>query len=74
MSLVAWTEHGELRKVTVDGEPAYHFACQGCGTLGLLDDDQFNGRVSVLCPESCGYHETRDFAAAVERAGGWTTR
>jgi acetyl-CoA carboxylase beta subunit len=34
----------------------YWFRCPSCLTLGVIDDDQVNGRVSIMC--DCGYHET----------------
>ncbi len=38
--------------------------CPGCGTKGILDKDQYQGRVSVLC--DCGWHETHNFEVAQE--------
>jgi hypothetical protein len=43
-----------------DGEPAYRAICPGCGVEAILDDDQYHGRVSILC--DCGYHETHDLS------------
>ena len=34
--------------------------CPSCGGVGWIDRDQYEGRVSVACPESCDYHETHD--------------
>ncbi len=31
------------------------FRCPKCGGMGNLDDDQWAGQVSVICPE-CGWH------------------
>lgn len=45
--------------------------CPGCGEWGALDDDQYDGRISVATEPDCSYHETHDFRGAVERAGGW---
>lgn len=40
------------------------FRCPRCGRSGVIDEDQFRGRVSVQCPhEGCVYHETRDWSA-----------
>jgi hypothetical protein len=45
----------------------YILACPKCGQKGLLDNDQFHGRVSVMCPnDECDYHETHDFSKVVE--------
>jgi hypothetical protein len=59
-----------------DGVAVWQLCCPGCGTWADIDDDQFNGRVSVdhsLPLEGddaggCGYHEVRDFAAEVAEA------
>src|SRR4051812_10927590 len=48
-----------------------------CGDWERLDETQFHGGISVnhsvVCraTPNCGYHETHDFAAAVEAAGGF---
>lgn len=40
--------------------------CPGCGEWASIDDDQFNGRVSVFHDvEECGFHETIDFSKHV---------
>jgi hypothetical protein len=46
----------EFRKVLLDGKENYKLKCPKCGIWGYLDDDQINGRVSILC--DCGFHET----------------
>ncbi len=33
--------------------------CPQCGIWADLDEDQYHGRVSMLC--ECGYHETYNF-------------
>jgi hypothetical protein len=74
MSYVCDTPIGRLHRVSADGEPAVLLECPGCGVRARLDDDQANGRVSVdHAADGCpgGYHETHDFLAAVEAAGGW---
>lgn len=45
---------------TLDGKPNVSFKCPSCGSWGDIDDDQFNGRVSVWHgPDSkCTFHET----------------
>lgn len=37
------------------------FRCPGCKGVGEIDDDQFNGRVSIDCT-NCEYHETQDWS------------
>lgn len=36
------------------------FRCPGCKQSGLIDEDQYYGRVSVECV--CGWHVTRDWS------------
>ena len=39
------------------------FRCPSCKSSGLIDDDQFHGRVSIQCEtEGCSYHETKDWS------------
>ncbi len=33
--------------------------CPGCGLVARVDQEQFEGKVSIDCPE-CPYHETHD--------------
>ena len=40
----------------LDGKKTNKFKCPNCGTWGYIDNDQFFGRVSILC--DCGFHET----------------
>lgn len=72
MSFIANTRHGLLRRVEHDNGHRVLLVCPGCGDLEPLSDEQFHGTVSVH-PPACkgGYHETHDFAAAVESGGGW---
>ena len=37
----------------------WHLSCPSCHRVGLIDDDQFSGLVSIQC--QCGFHETIDF-------------
>ena len=38
------------------------FECPKCDWVGKIDDDQYNGRVSVVCVnKNCDYHETHNF-------------
>jgi hypothetical protein len=71
MPVIRTTPLGRFRKVRRDDVETWLFECPGCGTWGQLDDDQMHGRVSADhasagCPG--GYHETHDFAAALEHA------
>lgn len=69
MSVIVETEFGRLRRVIRDGEPTWLLECPGCGQWGGLDDDQLHGQVSVdhaAMGCSGGYHETHDFAAALD--------
>lgn len=62
------TLFGEMMKRVTDGEPVWSLKCPGCGTWGLIDEDQLHGRVSVdHAADGCvgGYHETHDFYAAL---------
>lgn len=51
----------DVKLVSLDGVLTWKFRCPGCAVWGHLDDDQFYGRVSILCPE-CGWHETHNLA------------
>lgn len=55
-----------VRVVMVDGKPTFKFQCPKCNIRGSLDDDQFHGRVSILC--DCGFHETIDVAGEYDAA------
>lgn len=60
------TPFGIMGKRIIDGDPVWSLRCPGCGTWGLLDDDQLHGRISVdHAADGCtgGYHETHNFAA-----------
>ena len=50
----------EVKEVMLDGKVVRKARCPGCGTWGVIDDDQFHGRVSILC--ECGFHETMNLA------------
>lgn len=63
------TELGRFRAVVRDGQPSWLFECPGCGTWATLDNDQWLGQVSVdHAADGCsgGYHETHNYAAALE--------
>lgn len=36
--------------------------CPGCGQVGMIDEDQYKGRVSIQCT-NCPYHETHDLTS-----------
>lgn len=52
----------ELKKVNRDGIPILKVFCPECHTWADIDDDQYHGRVSILC--DCGFHTTCDFSKA----------
>ena len=57
----------ELKQVILDDKPVYKLKCPKCNVWGYLDDDQFNGRVSILC--EWGFHKTINFSKIVEEKG-----
>ncbi len=42
----------------------YWFRCPDCREMGPIDDDQAEGRVSIVCP-NCPFHETGKVTAKV---------
>lgn len=36
------------------------FTCPDCGIRGKIDRDQFEGQVSIMCEDECGFHKTID--------------
>ena len=46
----------EVTSVILNGKPGKKFKCPDCNVLGYIDDDQYNGRISIQC--SCGFHKT----------------
>jgi len=50
----------KIKEVMLDGHLVRKVRCPKCGVWGVIDDDQFHGRVSILC--ECGFHETVDLA------------
>jgi len=48
------------KEVMLDGHLVRKVHCPVCGVWGIVDDDQFHGRVSILC--GCGFHETINLA------------
>lgn len=44
-----------------DVDYAASIYCPNCESIGLIDEEQFNGEVSMICQEDgCDYHETHD--------------
>lgn len=39
----------------MSGEALYWEKCPKCGSLGRIDEEQKNGKVSIICSE-CGHH------------------
>lgn len=37
------------------------FRCPKCRQTGFIDEDQFHGRVSIVC-DHCDYHETNNWS------------
>ena len=50
----------EVKEAMLDGHLVRKVCCPKCGVWGIIDDDQFHGRVSILC--ECGFHETVNLA------------
>ena len=49
----------KLRSRKRDGNLIRQGQCPKCKVWAELDDDQYHGKVSMLC--DCGYHETHNF-------------
>ena len=50
----------KVKEVMLDDKLVRKVHCPGCGVWGIIDDDQFHGRVSILC--DCGFHATINLA------------
>ena len=57
------SEQGVLRadQIGATAETFPLFRCPECGWSGVIDDDQFRGRVSIQCPV-CPYHQTKNWS------------
>uniref|UniRef100_A0A6H1ZDU1 Uncharacterized protein n=1 Tax=viral metagenome TaxID=1070528 RepID=A0A6H1ZDU1_9ZZZZ len=52
-------EKYEIKKIKRDGVEIVKFKCPKCGEWADIDDDQYNGRVSIFHDTpKCGFHET----------------
>lgn len=51
----------EINYIIKDGKMIYILKCPKCNKIGVIDDDQYHGRVSVL-HDVCGFHKTIDFS------------
>jgi hypothetical protein len=54
------------RPLDVKGNPlpsCWHLSCV-CRRVGLIDEDQYFGRVSIQC--QCGFHETINFSRIIK--------
>lgn len=49
----------KLRSRKRDGGLIRQAQCPNCDVWAEIDDDQYHGKVSMLC--GCGYHETHNF-------------
>lgn len=68
MARIVTTDLGRFRAVKRDGVDDWLFECPGCSEWASLDDDQWNGRVSVdHAADGCpgGYHETHNYQAVL---------
>lgn len=54
----------KLKKVIRDGKEMWLLNCPKCKIWASIDDDQKNGRVSILC--YCGFHETINLVIKVK--------
>jgi len=65
MSQIVTTSVGRFRRVSIDDQSdTWLFECPGCGEWAYLDNDQWNGRVSVdHASDGCHgkYHETHEY-------------
>lgn len=61
-------DYFKVKKVILDFKETYKFMCPTCKVWGYLDDDQYNGRVSIQC--ECGYHETLNLAFILRKKNG----
>jgi hypothetical protein len=72
VSLVAETALGPIIQLP-DGDP--YAIKMPCGDWERMSQAQFEGKVSVnhaaICRRGCSYHETHDYAAAVDAVGGF---
>jgi len=52
----------EIKQVLRDGQKVWKVKCPKCGIWADADHDQFDGKVSLDCPNTvCDYHETHNF-------------
>jgi len=45
-------------EVISDGKLQISFKCPDCGEWGYIDEDQFNGKVSIFHENCCKFHQT----------------
>jgi len=50
----------DLKLASLDNVPTWTVRCPQCGRWSYLADDQFHGRLPVLC--QCGFYETHDLS------------
>ena len=46
----------EVKTVLLNGKLARKYKCPDCNVWGYIDDDQYEGKISIQC--SCGFHKT----------------
>lgn len=75
MSAIVETRLGTILRLP--NPPPYARLMECCGDWERMDERQYRGEVSVnhaaICKAGGTYHETHDFAAAVEEAGGFSS-
>ncbi len=54
-----------IKRVKRDGKAVIKFQCPGCGGWGMIDDDQYHGRISIDCT-NCKFHKTINIAADIK--------
>ncbi|KKN03817.1 hypothetical protein LCGC14_1103900 [marine sediment metagenome] len=50
----------------------YWFRCPKCNELGAIDEEQADGKVSIVCP-NCDFHKTGEVEAKVPTTRTVTT-
>jgi len=43
--------------------------CPSCGTVGIVDDEQYHGKAPVVC-YYCGYRDVHDWSKEPKKEGG----
>lgn len=60
------SEPGTVRVLQNASDTLYAtYVCPWCGVKGVIDREQYEGKISILC--DCGYHETVDLRKASKK-------